>query len=284
MFVSDNTVSTFITYFKNELKAIYDEREIDSILNIVFQSVFSWDKIQLRMNKSQSLSKSDLSKLKAVLNRLLKNEPIQYVIGETEFYGLKFKVDSRALIPRQETEELVDLILKETSESELKILDIGTGSGCIPIALKTELPNAHITSIDISTEAISLAKENAKLNNAEISFHVLDVFSEDVFNLGEFDIIVSNPPYISNSEKEKMSSNVLDYEPHNALFVENDALEFYERIIQISKQLLKSEGALYFELNERYKVEYLNMFEVSQVNGHFIEDLNGKTRMAKISF
>ncbi len=282
MFVSDNRVATFITYAKNVLNSIYDDREANSLISIMFHHLFSWDKIQLRMNAQQQLSESELLKLKSFLNRLKTSEPIQYILGETEFYGLPFYVDENVLIPRQETEELVDLIIKDYPQGKIRILDIGTGSGCIPISLKKHLPNVEVVAIDVSEEAINVAKRNAELNQVEVDFKICDVFSDDVFNLGQFDVIVSNPPYIAESEKVDMNENVLNHEPHLALFVNSDVLEFYERIIHVSKKCLNNNGKIYFELNENYKPSYAQLFKDNNLDVEFHNDLNGKLRMAKL--
>ena len=282
MFVSDNKVQSILRYFINELSQIYDEREAKNMSEMVFQDVFSWDKIQLRQHRENQLSESELLYLKGMLKRLKKHEPLQYVLEKTEFYGLPFKTDKRALIPRPETEELVDVILKDNEKTSPRILDIGTGTGCISIALKKHLPSAEVVGIDVAEEVIDLACENAQLNQVSLVFLQQDIFLNDVLNLGEFDIIVSNPPYIEVDEKQGMCNNVLDFEPHQALFVKHDKLEFYERICSLSKTLLSDSGKLYFELNERNKNAYDTLFYTYFKHVQFIKDIHQKSRMAKL--
>lgn len=282
MLKAGHTVSEAIQLFKKELNSIYDVRECNSIVNLLFQEMFMWNKIDLRLNAERVLSLEEVESLQLKIRRLINHEPIQHVIGFADFYDLRFKVSPDVLIPRQETEELVDLILKETPNRKIRILDIGSGSGCIAIALKKHLPLAEIISIDISEKAIKIAKENSQLNEAEIDFRVCDVFSDNVLSLGPFDIIVSNPPYITEKEEVEMLENVLKFEPHIALFVNKDAMEFYKRIVKISSLLLKSNGQIFFELNEHYKNEYQILFDSLNVKSKFIEDINGKARIAKV--
>ena len=239
------------TYFNKELSGYYPETEIESFFHILTESLLRLKRIDIALNLYQVVSGKKYDKFQDAIKRLQNYEPIQYIIGDTEFYGLKFKVDSSVLIPRPETEELVDWIIKENqTETSISILDIGTGSGCIAITLAKHLPSAKVYALDVSVEALKVAQQNALLNSLEVEFIEADVLD---WNHGElkFDIIVSNPPYVRELEKEAMSANVLNYEPHLALFVkDDDALSFYRKISQLSKMLLKPKGQLYFEINE----------------------------------
>lgn len=282
MFVSDNKVSSIVALYNQKLTAVYDLREIQSILNIVFEHLFGWNKVEFKMNLNSGLSESELLKLNSVLKRLLNNEPIQYVVGKTEFYGLKFNVNSSVLIPRPETEELVHLIIEKHKTQPLRILEIGSGSGCIPISLKKHMPFSEIVSIDVSEQAIDIAKENAHLNEVEVEFKTLDVFSKNVSELGLFHVIVSNPPYIDESERKLMHKNVLDFEPLNALFVTNDILEFYKRTLDLALEFKSKK--VYFELNEHYKEDYERLLESYNVTHQFHFDMNTKLRMLEVEF
>jgi len=239
------------TYFNKELSGYYPETETESFFHILTESLLRLKRIDIALNLYQVVSGKKYDKFQDAIKRLQNYEPIQYIIGDTEFYGLKFKVDSSVLIPRPETEELVDWIIKENqTETSISILDIGTGSGCIAITLAKHLPSAKVYALDVSVEALKVAQQNALLNSLEVEFIEADVLD---WNHGElkFDIIVSNPPYVRELEKEAMSANVLNYEPHLALFVkDDDALSFYRKISQLSKMLLKPKGQLYFEINE----------------------------------
>jgi len=210
-------------------------------------------------------------------------KPIQYILGETEFFGLNFSVNQSVLIPRPETEELVELILKNHSGENLKILDIGTGSGCIAISLAKNMPSAKVYAIDISEDALSVAKENATRNQVEIQFFQQDILAElpdNIFN-EKLDIIVSNPPYITPIEKYSIHDNVLKYEPHTALFVpQNNPLLFYERIADIGHSLLNKSGFLYFEINALYGKEICQMLQTKGYsNIKLYQDISGKNRM-----
>jgi release factor glutamine methyltransferase len=205
-----------------------------------------------------------LLKIHFAVKDLLKKRPVQYVLGKTEFYGLPFIVNSKVLIPRPETEELVALVIDEVKpENNLRILDIGTGSGCIAIALKENFPKAQIIAIDVSSFALEVARENAKRNSVEIDFRVCDFLNKDSWNtLGIFDVVISNPPYVRHLEKVQMKSNVLDYEPEIALFVENgNPLLFYAQIAEFGKKHLHKDGRIFCEINQYLHKETVNLFE-----------------------
>ena len=244
-------IQTFKIQFFSELKGIYPETEIQSFFNLLIEFKLNLTRIDLALNTDLELKENDINCFQKALDKLKKQIPIQYIIGETEFYGLTFKVNSNVLIPRPETEELVGWIINNTSRSkDINILDIGTGSGCIAISLAKKLPNAEVFAIDVSSEAIKTAKENAAMNKVSVNFIETNILHLD--NLpSKFDIIVSNPPYVRDLEKEMMQQNVLDNEPHLALFVKDDnPLLFYNKIADLAKTHLNKDGNLYFEINQ----------------------------------
>ncbi len=244
------------TYFNNELLGYYPENEINAFFYLLTDSILGLKRFDVTLKINEHIKGDTYQKFQKAIERLQNYEPIQYIIGEAEFYGIKFKVNASVLIPRPETEELVDWIIKENqSKGSISILDIGTGSGCIAIALAKELPNAKVYALDVSKEALKIAKQNAALNNVEVVFIAVDILSfchsEQSEESQKYDIIVSNPPYVRELEKDKMADNVLKYEPHIALFVkDNNALIFYSKIVTLSKSLLNKKGRLYFEINE----------------------------------
>jgi release factor glutamine methyltransferase len=267
--------------FFNDLKEIYDEREIKSLFEMVCESVFGLTRTDLLLKDVVLLPEGFMLKFDFVLGQLIERFPIQYVFGSAHFYERVFNVNEHVLIPRQETEELIQLIYKNTSVTSQKILDIGTGSGIIPITLNKELAESDVWAIDVSKEALKVAEANSKKHEANITFKELDVLNETKWNdlPNDFNVIVSNPPYVLNSEKELMHNNVLDYEPHLALFVEdNNPLLFYKKITKMAIQKLKKGGELYFEINEMYGKDVANL-----LNEHFkeikiVKDINGKDR------
>ncbi|MDA7803946.1 peptide chain release factor N(5)-glutamine methyltransferase [Crocinitomix sp.] len=279
MFVSSNRLVDLQPYFNEKLGSIYDQREIDNLFYLFIEAEFGLTKFEFKQSQ-QRLSESELLAVRSVVKRLQNNEPIQYVLGFTEFYGCKIKVNSNVLIPRPETEELVDLILKN-SDHNLSILDIGTGSGCIPIALKKTNPSFKIVGLDISGGAIELAKESADLNSVSIQFLERNILSDELSDLDKFDIIVSNPPYVLESDKKKMAENVLEFEPHLALFVADaDPLLFYNRIADLGLKKLNSKGKIYFEIHENFGQQTKGLLEHKGFkNVKIIADLQGKDRM-----
>ena len=270
-------VSNIIPYFKEELNGITDAREITAWAYLVIQYLLDLNRSDtiVYSNKVISIKNSDC--IKQIINELKENKPIQYILGEAEFYGLKFKVNKHTLIPRPETEELVDWILKEDFNS---ILDIGTGSGCIAISL-AKSSSAQITAIDNCKKALEVAKENAKLNKVNIKFCMQDIL-QSTFLLN-MDVIVSNPPYILESEKQNMKANVLQYEPHLALFTaDKDPLLFYKKIGSLASKSLNCGGKLFFEINEQYGAEILEMLsKIGFVDIALKKDINDKDRMIK---
>lgn len=242
----------FRSKFTNELQGEFPKEEIQSFFNILTGSFLKMSRLDVALDPEKKLSETQLDQFGDALLRLKKHEPIQYITGETQFFGLNFKVNKSVLIPRPETEDLVLWILDDFNErkEELKILDIGTGSGCIAVSLAKNLPQAKITAIDISVEAIDTARENAELNQVEIDFKQADILQ--MTELPEqYDVIVSNPPYVRELEKEDMQRNVLEFEPETALYVkDHDPLLFYEKISELAVNSLKNKGAVYFEINQ----------------------------------
>ncbi|MBA3899882.1 MAG: peptide chain release factor N(5)-glutamine methyltransferase [Bacteroidetes bacterium] len=271
-----------IQYYKSQLNGLYYSDEIQAFIRLSFEFYLGISPAQLMLKKEERISESELLKFNFVVKGLKIYKPIQYILGETEFYGLKFKVNPAVLIPRPETEELVDWIIKDYKhQHNLEILDACTGSGCIAIALNKNL-NAVVDAIDISSEAIEIARENVISNQAEVKIFQADVLDELKLK-GQYDIIVSNPPYVTGTDKMQMHPNVLDYEPHLALFVDDSkALVFYEAIAKLAKRHLKDSGSLYFEINEAKGGELIKMLSDSGYKNLVLKkDFSGKDRMIK---
>lgn len=277
----------FRTHFNKELSAIFPQTEIDSFFFLLLEKQLDLQRIDVALNKQILISKEKLKHLYNSLSRLKSQEPIQYVLGETEFYGLPFKVTKDTLIPRPETEELVDWIiadvtgLQSNNHAKHAILDIGTGSGCIPISLAKNIPNSSISSIDISKDALLIAKENAISNSVDINFIERDILKATELQQ-QYDIIVSNPPYVRELEKKEIQPNVLENEPHLALFVEdNNPLIFYSKIADLAKKHLKENGVLYFEINQYLGKETIEMLNQKGFTTELRKDLFGNDRMTK---
>jgi release factor glutamine methyltransferase len=264
-------LKNYKTTFLQELSSLYEEQEIESFFYIILEKLHGLKRIDLALNPQSVMDGAHLKQWKNIVSELKKQRPIQYILGETTFYGLSFLVNENTLIPRPETEELVELIIKSfessVSGSGLKILDIGTGSGCIAISLAKNIPNAAVFAIDVSEEALDTAKKNAELNKVAIDFistNILDVVTlSAVAGLDkQFDIIVSNPPYVRNLEKYEIKPNVLEYEPHLALFVDDiDPLLFYRKIAELAIKNLNPNGKLYFEINQYLGKETIKLLE-----------------------
>ncbi|MDR0542818.1 MAG: peptide chain release factor N(5)-glutamine methyltransferase, partial [Dysgonamonadaceae bacterium] len=243
-----------LQYMQEQLQGLYPDSEIRSISYRVLESVCRADRQTLLRGKDKQLSANDRTQIRKITEELKKYCPLQYILGETEFYGLPIRVNEAVLIPRPETEELVEWILNDarrrTQDAGCKILDIGTGSGCIAIALARHLPEAEVYALDISEKALKVAGQNACLNKVNVRFFRHDILSSSRFPISSFDIIVSNPPYITPSEKQAMAPNVLAHEPLQALFVPEDRpLLFYERIADFGQTSLNPGGRLFFETN-----------------------------------
>lgn len=271
------------TYIKQKLiAASYAETEASALARWILEEEFGFSTLELYAGKDTDFPMEKRNRLNDILVRLARFEPIQYIIGKTEFCGLTLKVSSDVLIPRPETAELVDWIVSDCPQSGLRVLDIGTGSGCIAITLAERMDEAEVSAWDISGKALAVARENALHNNVRIAFSCMDVFNEPT-GTSVFDIIVSNPPYITESERAEMERNVLDYEPETALFVpDTDPLRFYRRIAHIGNQMLKPGGKLFFEINRAYGSETAAMLKYggySQVEVR--SDSYGNARMIK---
>ncbi len=279
-------VSDVVRKYRKELDTLYAEGELSQVIFMVFEHVKTFSKVDLILKKDEVVSQNEQEEFEHVLSQLKANKPIQYVLGYAWFYGLKFKVNENVLIPRQETEELVEWILNESQErtDKIKILDICTGSGCMAIALKNKLPGADVSALDVSGKALGVARENATMNSTSIQFFQSDILQSQTLNSElrtEFDLIVSNPPYVLESEKSQMQKKELDYEPHLAMFVkDNDPLIFYKRIADIALINLNSGGKLYFEINERNGKEVVELLVEKGFSEVLLKkDLNGKDRM-----
>ncbi|MFN3403432.1 MAG: peptide chain release factor N(5)-glutamine methyltransferase [Cytophagaceae bacterium] len=258
---------------------IYDANEAESIADIIVEYISGTNR--LARVSSNPILNVDEATIEKIIIRLNNAEPIQYITGYADFYGRKFKVNKYTLIPRQETEELVHLIIKRHSGKTLSMLDIGTGSGCIPITLKLELNNCTLTSVDVSTEAIQVAKENAGTNKATVNFYIDDLLKGLPTTNDKFDIIVSNPPYVTLQEKSLMHKNVLDHEPHLALFVpEDDPLIFYRKIAETGHRIAREGAKFYMEINEHLGKKTAEIFNsMNYTDVELIKDLHGKDRI-----
>lgn len=258
-------IKQYRTQFIKELSPFYDAYEAESFFYLILEDKHKLRQIDLALNHELTFSESDFVVWNSLLKELKKEIPIQYLLGKTHFYGLDFEVNENVLIPRPETEELVEWIINENSKvdrtKKIKILDIGTGSGCIAISLAKNIPNAEVYAIDVSRKAIETAKRNAANNKVEVNFILQNILETEELKCN-FDIIVSNPPYVRNLEKEEIKKNVLDYEPHLALFVEdNDALIFYRKIAELAQKNLLENGQLYFEINQYLGKETKDLLE-----------------------
>ncbi len=285
MKVPTNKISDAFGFYLGELLNSYENREARSMLYLLISHLFNFEKIDFVKNPEERLSESELLKLHFAVKRLLQNEPLQYIIGETEFMGLRFRVDSNVLIPRPETEELIQLILgDEIVQVGSRILDVGCGSGCIGITIKKQYSQSEVSILDISEEALKLAQENAEINDALVNVIHADILNEEEWSdLGKFNLLISNPPYVRESEKKLMQRNVLDFEPSNALFVpDKDPLLFYRKIARFSQTHLEKEGSLYFEINEAFGLETKQMLdEMGFYKVEIFKDINGKDRFVK---
>ena len=271
--------------FSEALSELYPSEEIQSFFSILSEKHLNMSRLDLTLNPEMALSEVISKKYTEALKRLQNHEPIQYVVGETEFYGLQFKVNRHTLIPRPETEELVDWICKELKTQNpvpRTILDIGTGSGCIAISLSKIILGSNVSAIDFSGDTLDVAKHNASLHKVDIDFIKMDVLKAQQLP-SQYEVIVSNPPYVRNLEKDKMQSNVLNFEPASALFVsDEDPLVFYKKIASLANKHLTTNGLLYFEINEffsRDMVLMLNEFNFKDITVK--KDFFGKERMIK---
>ena len=270
-------VGNIISFFKSELYAVADEREIISWAYIVIKYIFKFNRSECIINSDKVLTEKEFSNINKIINKLKLGKPIQQILNESVFFGMKLKINKYVLIPRRETEELVNWILQDTFKTAI---DICTGSGCIAIALAKH-SKSSIVAVDVCVQALKIARENAILHNVEIEFSQKDILK--TYDLPKSDLIVSNPPYVMDSEKKYLNSNVLKYEPHLALFVlDKRPLLFYKRIIYLASKSLNKNGRIYFEINEKFGNQ---IYEILCKNG-FVDielkkDINDKFRMIK---
>jgi release factor glutamine methyltransferase len=270
---------------KHQLSNVYDALELNSIVNILIEEVTGWDALHQNIHKNDALEKSHTDQLTQYVEKLLTGKPLQYIIGKAWFMGKAFMVNEAVLIPRPETEELVEWIVEyaQIINKPLSILDIGTGSGCIPISLKQAIPNASITAIDISKEALAVAQQNAAAHNTSIEWIELDILQTKHLK-EQYDIIVSNPPYIPLREKPNMQSQVIDHEPLIALFVPDQyPLIFYSKIAHIGKSALKPNGQLFFEIHYDQGEAILALLNEMGYHAELRQDIYGKDRMVRAS-
>lgn len=286
------TIKHYRDQFIQELTPLYDAGEAESFFYLILEAKHQLKRVDLALQPDLVFSKAELETWNLILEQLKKEIPVQYLLGTTHFYGLEFEVNSNVLIPRPETEELVDWIIQSRNfgtkfnpevsgqSSKIKILDIGTGSGCIAISLAKNLPNAEVFALDVSDKALATAQKNAELNQVTIQFiHQSILETEDLGQ--QFDLIVSNPPYVRHLEKQEIKKNVLDNEPHLALFVDdNDALVFYRKIAQLAQKNLNPQGQLYFEINQYLGQEMLDLLQKMGFKDTVLrKDIYGNDRM-----
>ena len=270
-----------IQYIKNELAGLYPKSEIDGFTRLIFESVCGLGFTEFLLQKENKIDESSFFKIQKIVQRLKSFEPLQYILGKTEFYGLSLKVTPAVLIPRPETEELVHLVVQTNIKEDARIIDIGTGSVCIALSVKSTKKNAAVSATDISPLALEIASENARRNSLYIHFFESDILNWQNHEWENYDVIISNPPYVRESEKKWMASNVLNFEPHQALFVEDaNPLKFYQRITEFARQNLSKYGWLFFEINEVFGTEVLKiMYENGIDNVEVKNDLKNKPRM-----
>lgn len=282
------TIKEFRAYFINELALIYDVMECESFFYLILQNKFKKDRLFVALNPDLLLDNDAILEWNFFIKELKKEIPIQYLLGECYFYGLQLEVNENVLIPRPETEELVEWIIKDHSElsnvSPLNLLDIGTGSGCIAIALSKNIVNAQVSALDVSEAALETAKINASNLGVSLSFLNKDIRTLDTLDK-KYDVIVSNPPYIRNLEKAEIKKNVLDYEPHLALFVsDDDPLVFYRKIAQLAYKSLNENGFLYFEINQYLGSDMVDLLEGLAFKNIIVKkDIYGNDRMIRAS-
>lgn len=275
-----NLLSDLKPIFRDRLEKIYDRKEAENLINLLIEQYLGFTRTGQALNADFRVSESELLKLHFAMKRLLNSEPIQYILGQTVFCGLKFEVSPDVLIPRPETEELVEMIIRESFEGK-RILDIGTGSGCIAIALKHNLRTCRATGLDVSEKVLETARKNALNNETEVEFIRADIRETgQLTGLGIFDVIVSNPPYVTDEDKKEMHDNVLEWEPRQALFTpEDNPLFFYRKILYFCREHLSENGQIFLEINENYGQELKALTEslsFAQVTLH--QDFRGKAR------
>jgi release factor glutamine methyltransferase len=277
--LGDNKVNTLRAYLHGKLSERYGEREARNLVYALFDEFHGWSRTELVLRSNDRLGESELLRYHFALKRMMQGEPLQYVLGSGWFMGMKLRITPAALIPRPETEELVRLVLEKNSLAAPAILDVGTGSGCIAIALKKHLPEASLTAVDISEKALLLAENNANSLEVNVQFKTADILKNN--DLGKFDVIVSNPPYIPVSEAATMANHVTEHEPHLALFTENDdPLVFYRRLMELTPTMLRPGGCVCCEIHENLADDLLVLAQHYPIQTPEIHrDLQAKNRM-----
>jgi len=279
------TTYEFYRQSLEKIKTIYEPREAEAVINLLFESLIGLNRSDLIKNKEMEADAASVAMMDCEIDRLLKYEPVQYVTGNAWFAGLLFRVNPHVLIPRPETEELVKLITDREGNLPKKILDIGTGSGCIAVSIKKKKPFWEVTAIDKSNEALELAKQNAVVHHCDVNFIQMDFLDEFLWNDSkQFDCIVSNPPYIPLSDKESLSPQVRDYEPGLALFAdESDSLLFYRKIGLFAVDHLNENGSIYLEIHDPYAADVCSIYNSMSFETELIKDMFGKNRIVVAS-
>ncbi len=269
-----------IEQLRNGLAGVAEPQEVQAMIRIICEDIFHYDQVDVALRQESELPDFAQERITDIISRLRRHEPLQYIVGSARFHGHRFKVTPAVLIPRPETEQLIDMIVDENPASDLRVLDMGTGSGCIAISLARALKFAQVDALDVSRDALAVARENAASLKVKVRFFESDMLSPQP--PARYDIIVSNPPYVCWSERESMERNVLDYEPGQALFVpDNDPLLFYKAIAAYAAQSLERGGRLYLEINQRFGNEVKRLLEGNGFDEvRIIEDSYGKTRFA----
>ncbi len=280
MNAADNRLSSVKTWLQNSLQAVYSDREAKNIVEQVIETCFGWGRAEQIMNAETRLSESEMLKVVPIKRRLINCEPLQYILGKAQFYGLELMVNESVLIPRPETEELVNHILQSHQEDKINLLDIGTGSGCIPLAIKSQRPKWNLEAYDVSESALATASANAEKLDLAVRFSKVDILQAETGSMS-WDVIVSNPPYIPNDDRTAMSEQVLKFEPGLALFCPNDdALIFYRKIIDFASRSLNPSGELWFEIHEKKATEVIALFDSKTWETPILfQDLQSKDRM-----
>lgn len=284
MFVSDNKTGTMRSYLLEGLEELYDQREAASIVGLMFEEFKGWNKADVQIHRDDNLTESELLKFHFALKRLRKGEPIQYVLGSTEFYGMQLEVGSGVLIPRPETEELVRMIVEDYSAEAPSIVDWCAGSGCISLALKKELPKAEVIGVEKSEDALSIANRNVEKTGLDVEMTRGDILSTDLWSpVEQIDVLVSNPPYVAERERSDMGSHVIDHEPGLALFVpDNDPLLFYRALAHWGLTHLKQDGMFYAEIDRNQHEEIISLLEsLGYRDVQAFKDLNDNWRMIR---
>lgn len=269
-----------IEQLRSGLAGVADPHEVQAMIRVICEDIFNYDPVDVALRQESVLPDFAQQRITDLIHRLQRHEPLQYIVGNARFHGHKFKVTPAVLIPRPETEQLVDLIVDENKESDLRVLDMGTGSGCIAISLARALKFAQVDALDVSRDALAVARANAEALQVKVRFFESDMLAPQP--AATYDIIVSNPPYICWSERESMERNVKDYEPGQALFVpDNDPLLFYKAIVPYAKQSLERGGRLYLEINQRFGAEVKRLLDEHGFDEvRIIDDSYGKVRFA----